>query len=466
MSTLASESRPGGTELPLVALVRILLAPVVCVLSLALCMAAYGEPLDWRYPILATVAFLVTARIYGEVPLSNGGSLMLPGRSLIADWITVVGILLFLGFVTKFSGLYSRKVVLTWFFVTPFLIHGAQEATRRLLHSVLTASEAGRSKVIVGVDEIGRELARRIREDPCHGVMKGFFDDRHNDRLAGVKPDDILGGLADVAAYVKQNVVQVVYITLPMLHDPRIVRLLDDLRDTTASIYFVPRTPRFDFIQVRVDRIGEVPVIALCETPFCGINGVMKRGADIVLSTLILLLISPLLLAIAVGVKRSSPGPVLFMQRRYGLDGKEILTWKFRTMNVCEDGAQIEQAKRNDPRVTRFGSFLRRTSLDELPQFFNVLQGTMSIVGPRPHAVAHNEQYRGQIAGYMLRHKVRPGITGWAQVNGLRGEADTVDKMAQRIRYDLDYLKHWTLHLDLWIIFKTVFVVLKRRNAY
>jgi putative colanic acid biosynthesis UDP-glucose lipid carrier transferase len=172
------------------------------------------------------------------------------------------------------------------------------------------------------------------------------------------------------------------------------------------------------------------------------------------------------MLVIAIGVKMSSPGPVLFKQRRYGLDGKEIVVYKFRTMNVLEDGNVIKQATRNDRRVTRFGAFLRRYSLDELPQFFNVLQGSMSVVGPRPHAVAHNETYRRLIKGYMIRHKVKPGITGLAQVNGLRGETDTLDKMQLRIEHDLDYLRNWSLQLDLQIVVKTIFVLLKDQDAF
>jgi putative colanic acid biosynthesis UDP-glucose lipid carrier transferase len=272
--------------------------------------------------------------------------------------------------------------------------------------------------------------------------------------------------LAELAEYIKLNSINVVYITLPMSRDPRIVRVLNDLRDTTASVYFVPTTLPFDLIQARVERIGGISVIAVCETPYYGINGVLKRAADIVIAGLILALIWPLMLAIAIGVKKTSPGPVLFKQRRYGLDGKEILVYKFRTMSVCEDGDHIEQARQNDRRVTRFGAFLRKTSLDELPQFINVLEGTMSIVGPRPHAVAHNEEYRRLIEGYMIRHKVKPGITGWAQVNGFRGETETVEKMKKRIEYDLDYLNHWSLSLDLWIIFKTALVVLKDSKAY
>ena len=210
-----------------------------------------------------------------------------------------------------------------------------------------------------------------------------------------------------------------------------------------------------------------MPVVSVRDTPYFGVRGLIKRLSDILIASLILLLASPVMALIAVGIKLTSPGPVLFKQRRYGLDGEEISVYKFRSMTVTEDGDRIVQAKKRDPRVTPFGKFLRRSSLDELPQFFNVLQGRMSVVGPRPHAVAHNEMYRKVVKGYMIRHKVKPGITGWAQVNGLRGETDTLDKMAARIEYDLEYIRNWSVMLDLWIILKTVKVVFGGdRNAF
>jgi putative colanic acid biosynthesis UDP-glucose lipid carrier transferase len=260
--------------------------------------------------------------------------------------------------------------------------------------------------------------------------------------------------------------VDLIYLALPMASQPRIMKLLDQLHDTTASIYFAPDIFLFDLIQARMDTIGGIPVLAVCETPFYGVDGLVKRVSDIVIASVILALIAPLMVAIAIAVKLGSPGPAIFRQRRYGLDGREIIVYKFRTMTVTEDGDTVRQATKNDSRVTPLGAFLRRTSLDELPQFINVLQGRMSVVGPRPHAVAHNEMYRKLIKSYMVRHKVRPGITGWAQVNGLRGETDSLEKMKARIEYDLDYLRQWSLRLDLAIIWRTLFVVLKRQNAY
>ncbi len=204
----------------------------------------------------------------------------------------------------------------------------------------------------------------------------------------------------------------------------------------------------------------------MCETPFYGMNGLVKTASDFLLGGVILALVAPLLALIAIGVKLSSPGPVLFKQRRYGVDGRKIIVYKFRTMTVAEDGDVVRQATRNDSRITRFGAFLRKSSLYELPQFINVMRGRMSVVGPRPHAVAHNEMYRKLIRGYMIRHKVKPGITGLAQVNGMRGETDTVEKMQKRVEYDLAYLRNWSVLLDLQIILNTLAVVVKGSNAY
>ena len=219
-------------------------------------------------------------------------------------------------------------------------------------------------------------------------------------------------------------------------------------------------------MNARWQSIGSVQALSVYDTPFQGASDLLKRAEDIVLSSIILLMLTLPMLCIAAAVKLTSPGPVIFKQKRYGLDGKQILVYKFRSMKVQDNGPTVKQATKNDPRITKLGAFLRRTSLDELPQFINVLQGRMSIVGPRPHAVAHNEEYRKLIKGYMLRHKVRPGITGWAQVNGLRGETETINKMVKRVEYDLDYIHRWSVWLDLKIIFMTVFNGFINKNAY
>jgi putative colanic acid biosynthesis UDP-glucose lipid carrier transferase len=372
-----------------------------------------------------------------------------------------------IGWATRTLGSFDPRVVFAWVLATPVALFAAHALMPVVLLRLLAAEGVQRVAVIAGEGGLGRKLAERIQASPFLGVrFAGFFEDRSPGRTGGAKSGEVLGPLDRVAEYVKTHHVDLIYITLPMASQPRILKLLDELHDTTASIYFVPDIFLFDLIQARMDTIGGMPVVAACETPFYGISGLIKRASDIVLASAILALILPVMVAVAIGIKLSSPGPILFRQRRYGLDGKEIIVYKFRSMTVLEDGNVIRQATRNDGRVTRFGALLRRTSLDELPQFFNVLQGRMSVVGPRPHAVAHNEMYRRLIKGYMIRHKVRPGITGLAQVNGLRGETDTLDKMQARIEHDLAYLRSWSLQLDLQIVVKTVFVLLKKQNAF
>jgi putative colanic acid biosynthesis UDP-glucose lipid carrier transferase len=328
-----------------------------------------------------------------------------------------------------------------------------------------------RRAIVVGAGALAARVGQALRDQAGQGIdLIGCFDDRLDSRLDPGARGMRRGDLADVVDFIHRRGVQDVYITLPLgASEPtgsRIPRLLQALQDTTASVHYVPDLLGITIIQGRLRDVNGVPVVGLCETPFTGINQFVKRAEDLVLSSLIVALISPLLLGVALGVKLSSPGPVLFRQRRNGLDGREIVVWKFRSMRTMDDGAVIRQATRGDPRITLFGAFIRRTSLDELPQFFNVLQGHMSIVGPRPHAVAHNDEYRELIRAYMVRHKVKPGITGWAQVNGHRGETDTLDKMRARVEYDLEYLHHWSLGLDLRIIARTVALVLGDRHAY
>ncbi len=253
---------------------------------------------------------------------------------------------------------------------------------------------------------------------------------------------------------------------MSMKDETRLRDIISQLTDTTCSVLLIPDVFTFNILQSRTEEINGVPVVPLFDTPLNGINMVFKRIEDVVVSSIILLLISPVLCTIAVIVKVTSPGPVIFRQIRYGMDGKPIRVWKFRSMTVMENDTKVIQATKNDVRVTKVGKFLRRTSLDELPQFFNVLFGQMSVVGPRPHAVSHNEQYRSLIQGYMLRHKVKPGITGLAQINGWRGETDTLEKMEKRIEYDLMYIRSWSVWLDLKIIFLTVFKGFINKSAY
>jgi putative colanic acid biosynthesis UDP-glucose lipid carrier transferase len=382
-------------------------------------------------------------------------------------WLAVVGLLLLIGYATKVSEVYSRRALFFWFIATPPLLMAAPVLLRQAFRHVAVRSGNTRSVVIAGVNRVSRELARSIATRPELGLEhRGFFDDRTDDRTearsADGDPIPLTGSLADLPGFAKHNRIDVIFIAMPY-HLERTKSLIRNLRDTTASVYLIPDISFIDLIQARADDISGVPIIALCESPLHGWSGFKKRATDIALASAMLLAALPAMCLIALAIKLTSPGGAIFRQRRYGLDGAEITVYKFRTMTVAENGPRVRQVTRDDPRVTRLGRFLRRYSLDELPQLINVLQGRMSLVGPRPHAVAHNEEYRKLIDGYMVRHKVTPGITGLAQINGCRGETSSIDDMRRRINYDLDYLRHWSLMLDLKILCRTLAIMFREK---
>jgi putative colanic acid biosynthesis UDP-glucose lipid carrier transferase len=386
---------------------------------------------------------------------------------IASSWVVLLAILALCAYATRSFHYFEDDVLVTWAIVAPVLQWLATWLGRAIVRRRAARPESRRTAVVVGAGALGVKVARALQGGDSAGAeFVGFFDDRGDGRVDDEAKTQVLGTLTDVAAYTSEHGVREVYITLPLGSQPRIVELLEQLQGTTASLFFVPDVFGISIIQGRLQDMNGVPVVGICETPFTGTNELVKRASDLVIASIIVVLISPLLLAIAIGVKLSSPGPVLFRQRRNGLDGHEIVVYKFRSMRTLEDGPVVRQATRNDPRVTPFGAFLRKTSLDELPQFFNVLRGTMSIVGPRPHAVTHNKEYRQIIKAYMVRHKVKPGITGWAQINGQRGETDTVEKMRARVEYDLEYLRNWSLGLDLKIIVATIRVLFFDRHAY
>jgi len=456
------------TENPTLALLRRLLYPVLVVATLLVCMNMYDETMDGYYLVLGIISFFISASLFDDLAVTRpmGGELWRGFGGLLVAWIMTVAALIFLGYLSRLQHHYYMPAMEYWFFGTPIVLFVGHVGMRAYIRRMHKEGHVRRA-IIIGGNEVGERLGRRLESHPSLLVeFLGYFDDRQVERLYAPAKAKYLGHTREVLAYLVKNQVEVVYIALPISQKERISGLLDLLKDSTASVYLVPDIFTYDLIQARIDQIGSVPIIAILETPFTSINAFYKRVADVILSLIILTLISPVMLLIALGVKLTSSGPIIFRQRRYGLNGEEIMVYKFRSMRVCEDGDQIKQATQSDSRITPLGAILRRTSLDELPQFINVLQGRMSIVGPRPHAVAHNEHYRKQIPGYMLRHKVKPGITGWAQVNGFRGETETVDKMANRVQFDLDYLRNWSLSLDLLIIFKTVWLVFKDAKAY
>lgn len=381
-------------------------------------------------------------------------------------WFAVVVCLVVLVFAANWLTFYSHVVMLSWILIVPLAMALLRVGYRKSLHAIRANKRNTRIIAFAGCGKAAQKMAAHIKNMPWMGlVVMGAFDDRAAERLT---PDDVplMGDLHNLVVRARSGEIDIIYVTLPMHAERRIIQLLGQLADTTASVFMVPDFFVFDLFNANWSTVADLPVVSVYDSPFYGMSSCMKRIEDVLLGGLILLLISPLMLLIVVGIKLTSPGAVLFKQRRYGLKGEIVEVWKFRSMTVCDDGDCVMQAKKNDPRVTPFGAFLRCTSLDELPQFINVLQGSMSVVGPRPHAVAHNEEYRKLIPGYMLRHKVKPGITGWAQVNGWRGETDSLDKMRKRVEFDLEYIRRWSLWFDLKIVFLTVFRGFVGKNVY
>jgi putative colanic acid biosynthesis UDP-glucose lipid carrier transferase len=453
-----------------VTLLRFIMPAVVGVAVLWASASLHGVPFGPNFVLLTVLVAVLGPVILQQPPLT---SLQLVGShwqrtaALLLRWLVLLGILLGIGYATKLSEEFSRRVILTWAVVTPAVLILVVLLLNATMRRIMFAPSNARRAVFAGFNEVSLALAERLRANPAVCIsVDGFFDDRSPERLGLGVEGSLLGGLPDLPDYVRSEGVEIIFVSLPMRHVQRVLDLLDDLRDTTASIYYVPDVFVFDLIQSRTGEILGMPVVAMCETPFYGYRGVVKRLMDVSIASLAVVVLAPLLLLVALLVKMSSPGPVIFRQRRYGLDGHEIFVYKFRTMTVTEDGDSIRQATRDDERVTPVGRVLRRMSIDELPQLFNVIEGTMSLVGPRPHAVAHNEEYRKLIKGYMIRHKVLPGMTGLAQVSGCRGETRTLDQMQARIEYDLDYLRQWSPMLDLKIIARTAWLLFNDNRAY
>jgi len=475
--------------------------PALAVAVLAVLTLVWGAAFGRAESVLALLVFALWRAAPGRLHLR----LREAAADLLAQWAVVAGVLLAAGWLTNSLTLFDPGLLAAWAVLTPAVGVAALGLTQ-VLHRRWARDPARRRRaIVVGAGPLAARLSQALRGRASTTELVAFFDDRLDDRLDPGAARQRRGALADVAEFVRQQRIDDVYVALPLdgsaatagggggrrragrrdgsgresshipaargadaprADTPRVANVLQALQGTTASVFHVPDILGLTIVQGRLRDVGGVPVIGLCESPYAGVNAVLKRAEDLVLASLILLAIAPLLAVVALGVKLSSPGPVIFRQRRNGLDGREIVVWKFRSMRTMDDGAVVRQATRDDPRVTPFGAFIRRTSLDELPQFFNVLQGRMSIVGPRPHAVAHNEAYRRLIGPYMVRHKVKPGITGWAQIHGHRGETDTLDKMRDRVAHDLEYLRHWSLSLDLRIVLRTALLMLADRQAY
>ena len=435
--------------------------------------AVYGALWDVPYTVaagMAVILFYLGGELTGMYRSSRGTPMKTTVARVWLTWLTVVPGLLLAAFFTKLSEEFSRVTALMWFLFAPAALTVWRIGLRLLLQEFRWRGANTRTVAVAGLSPGGERLAQEIVSAPWSGLrLRGFFDDR--DKRTGrvhrvTESFPVVGDFRQLVQEARAGDIDIVYVALPLVAEPRIKALVRELADTTASVHVVADLFISDLLKSRWSSVGEVPVLSVFDAPFHGVDGWLKRLEDIVLGTAIMALIAIPMAIVALAVKLTSKGPVIFKQRRYGLDGREIIVWKFRTMTVQEDGAKVKQATKDDDRLTPIGGLLRRTSLDELPQFIQVIKGDMSIVGPRPHAIAHNEEYRQKITGYMLRHKVKPGITGWAQVNGWRGETDTVFKMRKRIEHDLEYIRNWKLGLDIKIIFLTVFGRKVRSNAY
>ena len=419
--------------------------------------------------LVAVVLFMLMSQLTGFHRRPDVGTADREITNLVVTWIFTVMALGMLAFATRYGQHFARSVMLAWIALAPALIGLCRMCLRIVQVGLLHRGIGVRRVAIAGQNELGIQTAANIKEDPSLGLdVVGFFDDRSifRDLSAESAYESLAGNLTDLVQKARAGEIDTILITLPMRAEDRIRFLLDQLSDSTVSVYIVPDFFVFELLHSQWTNLGGIPAVSVFENPLFGVDGLIKRVSDLVIATLGLLMVAVPMLLIAIAVKCSSRGPVFFRQRRYGLDGREILVWKFRSMRTCDNGPVVKQATKDDPRITRVGAILRKSSLDELPQLFNVIEGSMSLVGPRPHASAHNEQYRSLIRGYMLRHKVKPGITGLAQVNGCRGETETLEKMQDRVEWDHRYIRSWSLWKDMKILFRTVLVVLKGDQAY
>jgi len=442
--------------------------------SLYVSLSLYNVPLDREY----LMPCLIATALFGIFAENNelyegdcrGEPLFDESLRILFSWLGAFTLMISVVYLYNSDYSYSLEVIELWLPLAPTSIILTHTIQRGCLSYLRKHGFNNRNYAILGANPLGLRLKIALSEMPWLGYkFIGFYDDRlecEDRRLDHKKVGDIAGEFKQLLEKSKQCEVDLIYITLPLRAEERISMLIQQLADSTVSVNIVPDFFTFNLIQSKWNNVQGIPVVSVFDTPFNAVDGIVKRLEDLVLCMIILPIIVLPMLVIAIAIKLTSPGPVIFKQQRYGVKGEKIEVWKFRSMTVCENGDDIKQATQNDRRFTPIGAFLRRTSLDEFPQFFNVLQGTMSIVGPRPHAIAHNEFYRKKIQGYMLRHKVKPGITGQAQINGCRGETDTLDKMEARIHYDLEYIKQWSLWLDLKIVILTVFKGFVDKQAY
>lgn len=440
------------------------------VLSLLAIMQGYGVAFNKDY-LLVLVGMLLLFSYIGE-SFGLYRSWRLGKFSNMCRLLVVILTLCFVlnftvMFIFKYTELYSRVVMVGWYLVSVILLLSWRVCVRKIKRIRRSRGFSIQKVAIIGLTETGMNLYNEIwKHDDLGFDCIGFFDDRDASRIENLEPKLIEGNINQAIGLAKTGAIHKLYICLPLLAEQRIADIIEQLGNTTVDVLITPDFLLKNLMNARIGSVGEVDTISVFESSVNGMRRFYKRSFDIVFSLCAIVAISPVLIAVAIAVYVTSPGAILFKQDRYGLDGRKIKVWKFRSMSVTENSDVVTQASKGDARITPVGAFIRRTSLDELPQFFNVLRGEMSVVGPRPHAVSHNEEYRNLVTYYMLRHKVLPGITGWAQVNGWRGETDTLDKMEKRVEFDLAYIRNWTLWWDVKIVFMTFFKGFVGKNVY
>ncbi|WP_298445067.1 undecaprenyl-phosphate glucose phosphotransferase [uncultured Ferrimonas sp.] len=440
--------------------------------SLQLALWVKGVPLGDEQLLTAILASLGYAFFAESLDLYRSWRSTRQNEMLMTNWASWI---LACCFVEGCTFLFPERITIDrftmlWWGGAGLLMFSLLRITaRQVIFSLRRRGFNTQRAAILGVTDSGKAMARSLEENPQLGIhFIGFFDDRSPERIEQMegKGPAPLGNMDQALQLAKNNAIDVLYIAMPMRAEKRITEILMLCGDSTAAVHIIPDFFVYNLLHARWHEVGEVQSLSVYDSPLDDLASWSKRVEDIVLASGILAIVAVPMLMIAAAIKLTSAGPIIFKQYRYGIDGRKIKVWKFRTMRTQDNGSVVKQATKGDPRVTPLGAFLRRTSLDELPQFFNVLQGQMSVVGPRPHAVAHNEQYRELIGGYMLRHHMKPGITGWAQINGWRGETDTLEKMEKRLEFDLAYIRNWSLWFDIKIVFKTVFKGFNDSNAY
>lgn len=411
-----------------------------------------------------TVGFLAMAEMYR---FEQFFSIQAQIGPLFSRWTLAILILLSATFLTETSETYSRAWVLTWYataltglLLSRPMIRGAFRGLSR------QGGILGRHIALVGANDLSRRFNQLAGRSDSGLSIVGLFDDRgaRRDPKEGDLP--IAGTVGDLIELAQTGRIDEIIVTLPWSAEARVSEIVQRLSVLPVAVRLCPDQVGLHFVGRDYDTVAGVKVLEANPRPLDGWGGVFKAFEDRIVAGLALLLASPLFLLLAIAIKLDSPGPVFFKQRRHGFNHKIFTIYKFRSMTCLDDGAQVVQAVKDDARVTRIGRILRRTSLDELPQLINVVRGEMSLVGPRPHAVAHNDEYGKLIADYAKRHRVKPGMTGWAQVNGCRGETETPDKMSVRVAHDLYYIENWSPLLDIKILVLTAVVLLFQRNAY